>query len=74
MKNRSIRQEKIRELEKQVKRLKSEKQILEIAISVAEDELGIPIRKKYLAKLSSKQKQNKGKLSGKQSKQIVWHK
>ncbi len=59
MKNRSIPQEKIRELEKQVKRLKSEKQILEIAISVAEDELGIPIRKKYLAKLSSKQKKNK---------------
>ena len=59
MKSGSIPQQKIRELEKQVKRLKSEKQILEMAISVAEDELGIPIRKKYLAKLSSKQNQNK---------------
>jgi len=52
MKKDKIPQQRIRELEKEVKRLKGDKEILEIAIDVAEEELGIPIRKKYLAKLS----------------------
>ena len=60
MKKDQIPQKRIRELEKEVKRLKGDKEILEIAIDVAEEELGIPIRKKYLAKLSEKLKK-KGK-------------
>ena len=56
MKKDQIPQKRIRELEKEVKRLKGDKEILEIAIDVAEEELGIPIRKKYLAKLSEKLK------------------
>lgn len=56
MKNQQIPQARIRELEKEIKRLKGDKEILEIAIDIAEEELGIPIRKKYLAKLSSEQK------------------
>jgi len=59
MKTKQIPQERIRELEKQIKRLKSDKEILEIAIDIAEEELGIPIRKKYLAKLSEDQKKKK---------------
>jgi len=59
MKTRKIPQERIRELEREVKRLKGDKEILQIAIDVAEEELGIPIRKKYLAKLSKEQKQKK---------------
>ncbi len=60
MKKDQIPQKRIRELEKEVKRLKGDKEILEIAIDVAEEELGIPIRKKYLAKLSENLKK-KGK-------------
>lgn len=59
MKTRQIPQERIRELERELKRLKGDKEILEIAIDVAEEELGIPIRKKYLAKLSEEQKRKK---------------
>ena len=60
MKKDQIPQQRIRELEKEIKRLKGDKEILEIAIDVAEEELGIPIRKKYLARLSEKLKK-KGK-------------
>lgn len=56
MKNQQIPQARIRELEKEIKRLKGDKEILEIAIDIAEEDLGIPIRKKYLAKLSEEQK------------------
>lgn len=56
MKRRKIPQERIRELERELKRVKGDKEILEIALDVAKDELGIDIRKKYLAKLSEDQK------------------
>jgi transposase len=39
-------------LKKELKRVEMDKKILQIAIEVAEKELGIEIRKKYLAKLS----------------------
>jgi transposase len=39
---------KIRELEKKVKRLEAEKEILNRAIDIADDMLGAEIRKKYL--------------------------
>jgi transposase-like protein len=45
-------QEEIRRLKKELKRAETDKKILQIAIDVAERELGIEIRKKYLAKLS----------------------
>lgn len=56
MEKRKIPQERIRELERELKRLKGDKEILEIALDVAKEELGIDIRKKYLAKLSEKRK------------------
>lgn len=56
MQRRKIPQERIRELERELKRLKGDKEILEIALDVAKEELGIDIRKKYLAKLSADQK------------------
>lgn len=56
MKRKSNPQQQIRELEKQLKRLKAEKEIFEIALDVAKEDLGIDIRKKYLAKLSEEQK------------------
>lgn len=43
---------KIRELEKKLKRLEAEKEILNRAIDIADKELGIDIRKKYYALLS----------------------
>ena len=52
MKGRETPQEEIRRLKKELKRTETDKKILEIAIEVAERELGIEIRKKYLAKLS----------------------
>jgi transposase len=39
---------KIRELEKKIKRLEAEKEILNRAIDIADDMLGAEIRKKYL--------------------------
>ena len=53
-------QQEIRELKKALERSKTEKEVLEIAINIAERELGIDIRKKYLAKLSEKL-DNKGR-------------
>ena len=55
MKKRKIPQERIRELERELKRIKEDKEILEIALDVAKEDLGIDIRKKYLAKLSEDQ-------------------
>ena len=53
-------QQEIRELKKALERTKTEKEVLEIAINIAEREFGIDIRKKYLAKLSGKL-DNKGR-------------
>ncbi len=44
--------QRIRELEQKLKRLKAEKEILHQAIDIADKELGTDIRKKYLALLS----------------------
>ena len=52
MKGKETPQEEIRRLKKELKRIETDKKILQIAIDVAERELGIEIRKKYLAKLS----------------------
>jgi transposase len=49
--------EKIRELERKLKRLKQEKEILNRAIDLADEELKTDIRKKYLALLSEASKQ-----------------
>jgi transposase-like protein len=52
MKGKETPQEEIRRLKKELKRVETDKRILQIAIEVAEKELGIEIRKKYLARLS----------------------
>jgi len=52
MKGKETPQEEIGRLKKELKRTETDKKILQIAIDVAEKELGIEIRKKYLAKLS----------------------
>lgn len=52
MKERQTPHQKIRELEKKVKRLEAEKEILNRAIDIADDMLGTHIRKKYLPLLS----------------------
>lgn len=52
MKGKETPGEEIRRLKKELKRAETDKKILQIAIDVAEKELGIEIRKKYLAKLS----------------------
>jgi transposase len=49
-------EKRIKQLEKELLRLRSEKQILELALDIAKEELGIDLRKKYLAKLSEEQK------------------
>jgi transposase len=56
MKNKQIPEQRIKELERELKRLKGDKEILEIALDVAKEDLGIDIRKKYLAKLSEDRK------------------
>jgi transposase-like protein len=43
---------RIRELERALKRAQEDKEILQKAIDIAEEQLGIDIRKKYLAQLS----------------------
>lgn len=48
MKERQTPHQKLRELEKKVKRLEMEKEILNRTIDIADDMLGIQIRKKYL--------------------------
>jgi transposase-like protein len=52
MKGKETPQEEIHRLKKELKRVETYKRILQIAIEVAEKELGIEIRKKYLARLS----------------------
>jgi transposase-like protein len=48
MKNKKPPKSQISELEKKVKRLEAEKEILNRAIDIADDTLGTEIRKKYL--------------------------
>jgi len=50
-------QQKIRELEQKIKRLKQEKEILNRAIDLADEQLETDIRKKYLALLSDRSRQ-----------------
>jgi transposase-like protein len=52
MKERRTPQQKIRELERKLKRLEAEKEILNRAIDMADETLGTDIRKKYLSLLS----------------------
>lgn len=51
----------IRRLEKELEQSKAEVAILQTAFKIAEKELGVELRKKYLAKLS-KQTDNKGRI------------
>ena len=57
MKVRQTPHQKLRELEKKVKRLEMEKEILNRTIDIADDMLGTQIRKKYLPLLSKTSKQ-----------------
>ena len=59
MKNNASPQGEIKALKKEIEKLKKEKEVLQIAIDIAEEELKVPIRKKYLAKLF-KEVDNKG--------------
>ena len=52
MKGKETPYRRIRELEKKLKRLEAEKEILNRAIDIADEQLGTDIRKKYLALLS----------------------
>jgi len=52
MKGKETPTRRIRELEKKLKRLEAEKEILNRAIDIADEQLGTDIRKKYLALLS----------------------
>lgn len=54
MKNKLTPAEEIRKLKRELERVKKDKEILQVTIDVAERELGIEIRKKYLAKLSNR--------------------
>lgn len=54
MKNKLTPAEEIKKLKRELERVKKDKEILQVAIDVAERELGIEIRKKYLAKLSNR--------------------
>lgn len=53
MKDTKTPQQRIRELEKKLRRLEAEKEILNRAIDIADENLGTDIRKKYLALLSA---------------------
>ena len=57
MKERQTPHQKLKELEKKVKRLEMEKEILNRTIDIADDMLGTQIRKKYLPLLSKASKQ-----------------
>lgn len=52
MKGKQTPQQKIRELEKKLARLEKEKEVLNKAIEIADEQLGTDIRKKYLDLLS----------------------
>jgi uncharacterized protein with WD repeat len=53
MRDRATPHQKIRELEKKLKRLEQEKEILNRAIDIADTQLKTDIRKKYLSLLSN---------------------
>jgi transposase-like protein len=55
--------EKIKDLERKLKRLEAEKIILNRAIDIADEQLGTDIRKKYLALLSEASKRRQQSLS-----------
>lgn len=57
MKGKKTPQQEIRELKKKLKRLEAEKDILNAAIDIADDQFGSNIRKKYLPLLSEASKQ-----------------
>jgi vacuolar-type H+-ATPase subunit I/STV1 len=57
MRNKETPNKKIRELEKKLKRLEAEKEILNRAIDIADEQLGTDIRKKYYVLLSEVSKQ-----------------
>ena len=57
MKERQTPHQRLRELEKKVKRLEIEKEILNKTIDIADDMLGTQIRKKFLPLLSKTSKQ-----------------
>jgi len=65
MKGKETPYQKIRELEKQLKRLQKEKEILNKAIEIADQQMGTDIKKKYLDLLSkaSGQQANEGTAS-----------
>ncbi len=63
MKGKETPYQKIRELEKRLKRLEKEKEILNKAIEIADEQLGTDIKKKYLDLLS--------KASGQQAQEDV---
>ncbi len=52
MKSKPTPQQKIRELERRLKRLEQEREVLNKAIEIADEQLGTDIRKKYLDLLS----------------------
>jgi hypothetical protein len=61
MKSKRPPKSQISELEKKIKRLEAEKEILNRAIDIADDTLGTEIRKKYLLQslAASKDQENK---------------
>ena len=59
MKNNPSPQEQIKALKKEIEKLRKEKEVLNLAIDIAEEDLKVPIRKKYLARLS-KEAESKG--------------
>lgn len=63
MKGKQTPQQKIRELEKKLKRLEQEKDVLNKAIEIADEQLGTDIRKKYLDLLSKASGQQGGETS-----------
>ena len=57
MKGKKTPQQEIKELKQKLKRLEAEKEILNAAIDIADEQLGSNIRKKYLPLLSEASKQ-----------------
>ena len=57
MKTKPTPQQKIRELERRLKRLEQEREVLNKAIEIADEQLGTDIRKKYLDLLSQASRQ-----------------
>lgn len=57
MKSKPTPQQKIRELERRLKRLEQQREVLNKAIEIADEQLGTDIRKKYLDLLSQASRQ-----------------